>query len=187
MLNLVKWNVRIISNSGVNNRSKYLSDRQKILYANVDWFTIPDGLDKDYLPKELAKVRKLWDQNSQKSSPEICKAVEKHVTCQYIAENMSGWEDYFPNNNFGEFAARKVNVVGVEFSDGALPLVRAEAWIPVSILENVGDDDLEEWAEAEWGLQSGIIWSWNLEIDDDIDLAMEEHSGLEAYWVEKIP
>ena len=164
-----------------------MSDRQKILYASVAWFTVPDEPDINGLSKELAKVRKLWGQNAQKSSPELCKAVEKYVTCQYLAENMSGWEDYFPDNNFGEFAASKVNVVGVEFSDGALPSVRAEAWIPVSILENVNDDDLEEWAEAEWGLQSGIIWSWNLEVDDDIDLAMEEHSGLEAYWVEEIP
>ena len=170
-----------------DNRSSNMSGREKILYANVDWFTVPDELEIDSLPQELTKVRELWNANSEKSSPEICKAVEKYITCQYLAENMSGWEDYFPDNNYGEFTACKVNVVGVEFSAGVLPSVRAEAWIKVSILENVTDEDLEEWAESEWGLQSGIMWSWNLEVDDDVDLAMEENSGLEAYWVEEIP
>ena len=164
-----------------------MSDRKITLYANVDWFIVPDDLAEDDLPQELAKIKQRWDRNFQKSSPDLCKIIEKYVTCSFLAENMSGWEDYFPDNNFGEFTACKINVVGVEFSERVLPSIRAEAWIPVTILENVKTDDLEDWAESEWGLQSGIMWSWNLAIGDDIDLAMEEHSGLEAYWVEEIP
>lgn len=164
-----------------------MADSEKILYANVDWFTVPDELDENNLPQEVTSARQMWENNSNKSSPELCSQIEKLITCQYLAENMSGWEEYFPNITFGEFAACKVNVVGVEFTGAALPSVRAEAWIPVSILENVNDDDLEEWAESEWGLQSGIMWSWKLEIDEDVDLAMEEHSGAEAFWVDKIP
>ena len=164
-----------------------MADRKKILYASVDWFTVPDELDENDLPQEIISARQMWENNFQKSSPELCLKIEKLITCQYLAENMSGWEEYFPDSNFGEFAACKVNVVGVEFTGAALPSVRAEAWIPVSILENVNDKDLEEWAESEWGLQSGIMWSWKLEIHEDVDLAMEEHSGAEAYWVDKIP
>lgn len=164
-----------------------MAGRKKILYANVDWFTVPDELDENDLPQEITSARQMWENKSQKSSPELCSQIEKLINCQYLAENMSGWEEYFPDSNFGEFTACKVNVVGVEFTEAALPSIRAEAWIPVSILENVNDDDLEEWAESEWGLQSGIMWSWNLEIDEDVDLAMEEHSGAEAYWVDEIP
>ena len=97
----------------------------------------------------------------KKSSPELRKSIEKFITCQNPAENMSDWEDYFPNNNFGELNACKANVVGVEFSEAVLPSVRAQAWIPVTILENVNDDDLEEWAKSDSGLQSGITWSWD--------------------------
>ena len=164
-----------------------MSVSTKIIYANVEWFTVADELTTSDVPTEITYARQLWDNNSQTSSSEICKAIEEFISCQYLAENMSGWEDYFPSDNFGEFTACKVNVVGVEFTKAALPSVRAEAWIPVSVLENVIDDELEEWAASEGGLYSGIMWSWNLEIDDDIDLAMEEHSGAEAYWVDEIP
>ena len=164
-----------------------MADRKKILYASVDWFTVPNELDENNLPQEITSARQMWENNFQKSSPELCSQIEELITCQYLAENMSGWEECFPDINFGEFTACKVNVVGVAFTEAALPSVSAEAWVPVSILENVNDDELEEWAESEWGLQSGIMWSWNLEIDEDVDLAMEEHSGAEAYWVDKIP
>ena len=164
-----------------------MSYREKLLYANVDWFTVPDELEVDALPTELSNARQLWEKNSRKSTSELCKSIEKFINCQFLAENMSGWEAYFPDNNFGEFSAIKINVVGVDFSEPALPSIRAEAWIKVSILENVSDEDLEEWAESEWGLHSGIMWSWKLDIDDDLDLAMEEHSGLEAHWVDEIP
>lgn len=164
-----------------------MAERTKILYANVDWFTVPDELDETDLTEEITNARQIWENNSRKSSPEICSLIEKLIMCQFLAENMSGWEEYFSDSNFGEFTACKVNVVGVEFTEAALPSVRAEAWISVSILENVKDDDLEEWAESEWGLQSGIMWSWKLETNEDLDLGMEEHSGAEAYWVTEIP
>jgi len=30
------------------------------------------------------------------------------------------------------------------------------------------------------------MWSWDIANDDDLDLAMEENSGIEALWVDDI-
>jgi hypothetical protein len=31
------------------------------------------------------------------------------------------------------------------------------------------------------------MWSWNIPNDGDLDLAMEENSGIEAIWVDEVP
>ena len=161
--------------------------REKILYTSVEWFDVPDEVSTDDFPEELIDAQQKWGDNTQVSSPELCKAIETFIVCDYIAENMSGWEAMFPDDNFGEFKACKVEVVGVKFSEKNLPSVCAQAWIPITVLDDVSDEDLDEWAEAEWGMHSGIIWSWDLNIDDDIDLGMESHSGAEACWVQDVP
>ena len=161
--------------------------REKILYTSVEWFDVPDDVRTDDLPEELIDAQQKWGDNTETSSPELCEVIEKFIVCNYIAENMSGWEAMFPDNNFGEFTACKVEVVGVKFSARKLPSVCAQAWIPITVLDNVSDEDLDEWAEEEWGMHSGVIWSWDLNIDDDIDLGMESHSGAEACWVQDVP
>ncbi|MDA7760014.1 hypothetical protein N8935_07185 [Amylibacter sp.] len=91
------------------------------------------------------------------------------------------------DSNYGEFIASKIKVSGVEFTDDPLPLIRAEAWIEVMIKETVTNDALDNWLDDEWGLQTGIMWSWDIANDDDLDLAMDEHSGIEALWTDDIP
>ena len=46
-----------------------MADREKILYANVDWFTVPDELDETDFPEEITNARQMWENNSQKSLP----------------------------------------------------------------------------------------------------------------------
>jgi len=76
----------------------------------------------------------------------------------------------------------------VDFSTNSLPLIRAEAWIDVSIQEKISDDDLNDWLESEWGLQTGVMWNWAFNEDDgDLDLTMMENSGMEAIWTDSIP
>ena len=67
------------------------------------------------------------------------------------------------------------------------PLIRAEAWIDILIKEKISDDDLNNWIESEWGLQSGIIWNWLLDSEGDLDLTMMENSGIEAIWTDSMP
>ena len=157
--------------------------KNKTIYTNVEWFSTTDDPEKNLLPNKIIKARNVWNTNGGKSTSEICTLVSRFIKCNFISENFNGWEKYFDNSNYGEFSAVKVNVVGVDFSNNNLPLIRAEAWIDVSIQEKISEDDLNDWLESEWGLQSGIMWNWVFDDDDgDLDLTMMENSGMEAIW-----
>lgn len=160
--------------------------REKIIYANVNWFTVSDDQDFNDIPNTLKSAKALWDENGNQSNSKICNILNDLITCNFLAENMSGWENYFVNIDYGEFKAEKVTVLGVDFTDQTLPSIRAEAWIKVQLKEGISDEQLDEWIETEWGLVSGIMWSWDLPNENDLDLFMEENKGVEAVWVEKI-
>ena len=162
--------------------------KNKIIYTNVEWFSATDDPDKNLIPSEIIEAKNVWNTGGGKSTSEICMLVSKFIKCNFIAENFEDWENYFDNKNHGEFSAIKVNVVGVEFSTNNLPLIRAEAWIGVSIKEKISEDDLNDWLESEWGLQTGIMWNWAFDNDEeDLDLTMMENSGMEAIWADSIP
>ena len=99
---------------------------------------------------------------------------------------MPDWKKYFSNENYGEFNAEKINVVAVDFSESILPLISAEAWIKVSVLDGIPDKVLNEWVEEQWGLQSGVMWSWNIPNENDWDSTMEDNAGMEAVWGDEI-
>ena len=162
--------------------------KNKIIYTNVEWFSAAEDPDKNSLSNKIIEARNVWNANGGKSTSEICALVSKFIECTFIAENFDNWENYFDNKNYGEFSAVKVNVVGVEFSTQNLPLIRAEAWIDVSIQEKISKDELDDWLESEWGLQTGIMWNWTFGDDDrGLDLTMMENSGMEAIWADSIP
>ena len=162
--------------------------KNKIIYTNVEWFSATDDPDKNLIPSEIIDARNVWNANEGKSTLEICMLVSKFIKCNFISENFDDWENYFDNKNHGEFNAVKVNVVGVEFSANNLPLIRAEAWIDVSIQEKISEDDLNDWLESKWGLQTGIMWNWAFDNnEEDLDLTMMENSGMEAIWTDSIP
>ena len=161
--------------------------KNKIIYTNVEWFSATDDPDENLIPSKIIEAKNVWNANGGKSTSEICMLVSKFIKCNFIAENFEDWENYFDNKNHGEFSAIKVNVVGVEFSTNNLPLIRAEAWIGVSIKEKISEDDLNDWLESEWGLQTGIMWNWAFDNDEeDLDLTMMENSGMEAIWTDSI-
>ena len=162
--------------------------KNKIIYTNVEWFSATDDPNKNLIPSEIIEAKNVWNANGGKSTSEICMLVSKFIKCNFIAENFDDWENYFDNKNYGEFSAVKVSVVGVEFSTNNLPLILAEAWIDVSIQEIISEDDLNDWLESEWGLQTGIMWNWAFDNDEeDLDLTMMENSGMEAIWADSIP
>ena len=161
--------------------------KSKIIYTKVDWFSVSDGLHENVVPSGIQKVKNIWNINGGKSTPEMCELILKYLNCQFLAENYDDWAEYFDDKDFGEFNAIKINVVGVEFTDSILPLIRAEAWVEVKVKEAISDEFLDDWLNEEWGLQTGIMWSWNIPNDGDLDLAMEENSGIEAIWVDEVP
>ena len=162
--------------------------KNKIIYTNVEWFSATDDPDENLIPSDIIEAKNIWNANGGKSTSEICMLVSKFIKCSFVAENFDDWENYFDNKNYGEFSAVKVSVVGVEFSTNNLPLIRAEAWIDVSIQEKISEDDLNDWLESEWGLQTGIMWNWAFDNgEEDLDLTMMENSGMEAIWTDSIP
>ena len=161
--------------------------KNKIIYTNVEWFSATDDPDKISIPSKILEAKNIWDTNGGKSTSKICELLSEFVNCNFIAENFEDWANYFDDKNYGEFSAVKVNVVGVDFSTNNLPLIRAEAWINTLIHEKISDDDLNDWLESEWGLQTGIMWNWEFDDDGDLDLTMMENSGMEAIWTDSIP
>ena len=161
--------------------------KNKIIYTNVEWFSATEDPDKISIPSKILEAKNIWDTNGGKSTSKICELLSEFVNCNFIAENFEDWANYFDDKNYGEFSAVKVNVVGVDFSTNNLPLIRAEAWIDILIKEKISDDDLNDWIESEWGLQSGIIWNWLLDSEGDLDLTMMENSGIEAIWTNSMP
>lgn len=159
---------------------------EKIIYANVKRFSTSDDINFEILPEELKKARVIWDKNGGQSTSELLGIVQKFINCQFLAENMADWKKYFLDRNYGEFNAEKINVVGVDFSGSILPAISAEAWIKVSVLDGIPDKLLNEWIEEQWGLHSGIMWSWNISTENDWESTMEENAGIEAVWVDEI-
>jgi len=160
--------------------------QKRIIYTTVEWFSPAEYPEETAVPSLINNARKMWFENNQTCTPEVYKSLEEIIFCKFLAENLSGWEDYFPSDNYGEFSAIKISIVDLMFEDETLPSIRAEAWIPVNVLADVSDTDLEEWLESEWGLQSGIMWGWDLADAENLDLAMEDNAGLEALWVETL-
>jgi hypothetical protein len=159
---------------------------EKIIYANVVRFSSSDDIDFEILPEDLQKAKVIWDKNGEQSTSELIDLVQGFVNCQFLAENMPDWKKYFSNENYGEFNAEKINVVAVDFSESILPLISAEAWIKVSVLDGIPDKVLNEWVEEQWGLQSGVMWSWNIPNENDWDSTMEDNAGMEAVWGDEI-
>lgn len=159
---------------------------EKIIYANVNRFSVSNDIDFELLPEDLQKAKVIWDKNGEQSTSELIDLVQGFVNCQFLAENMPDWKKYFANENYGEFNAEKINVVAVDFSASILPLISAEAWIKVSVLDGIPDEDLNEWVEDQWGLQSGVMWNWNLLDENDWGPTMEDNAGMQAVWVDEI-
>ena len=161
--------------------------RKKIIYTNVRWFSAADEPETENTPKALSDAYLAWESNGEEASQELCASLNNFVSCTFVAENMQGWEHYFVSENFGEFLATKVKVAAFEYSDSILPLICAEAWIEVELLQGVSDEAIDEWIEDQGGLESAVIWSWIIPDNDETDLTMEEHAGAEAMWVNEIP
>jgi hypothetical protein len=54
------------------------------------------------------------------------------------------------------------------------------------VLDGIPDEDLNEWVEDQWGLQSGVMWNWNLLDENDWGPTMEDNAGMQAVWVDEI-
>ena len=156
------------------------------IYATVTWGEVDSDVEVENLPDAIVKAKKLYSEDADNNIAQMCELIQPFVTSQLIAENFDEWQEYFDDSDFGEFDARKVNVVGVNFGESTLPAIKAESWIDVRLKDGKMKEDVEAWLEESGDtLDLGVIFGWDFGEDSDEDLTMAEHRGQEAIWIEE--
>jgi hypothetical protein len=155
------------------------------VYGNMAWFSPaeqPDSLD--ILPDDFAEARQLWEQDAEKNFDEVVELLSPYLGAMFVATNLEGWEEYFSDDSDGEFFPDEINLVGVEFREGPLPVCKAEAWFDVELKPGKSKSDVEEWIDNdhEGGLYAAISFGWEIMDDDldELDLTFAENMGAEA-------
>lgn len=156
------------------------------VYGNMDWFRVveqPEGLDA--LPEEFASAKKIWSENGGECTDEVMGKLAPFVGATFSADNLEGWEEYFSDIDGGECEASKVRVVGLDFTDGPIPLCRAEAWFDVPLKAGVSTQAVSDWAanDLEGAIYMAISFCWEIEGEgvEDLDLTSGDHSGAEGH------
>ena len=139
------------------------------LHAYIKWGDIESDVSIKTTPKEVEAARALWQDKGEDARDEICALIQPFICCQLVAENFPDWEEYFDDGNFGEFRAKVIKVEGVDFSQGLLPSIKAEAWIEVALCDNKTPGDVDAWMEEiDDTLGWGVVFGWEFEGDDDL-------------------
>lgn len=157
----------------------------KIL-GSMKWFRVaeqPDGLD--HLPHAFHRAKSLWEEDPVRYAKEITKSLAPFIGGTFVADNISGWQDFFNGETFGEFQALEVRPIGFDFKDSPLPLCKVEAIFEIPLCEGVSENDVVKWSDEilQGDLYTAIIFYWDLyDIDElaDLDLSVGDHSGCEA-------
>ena len=153
------------------------------LYAYIKWGDIESDLSIESIPREVEAARSLWQAKGEDALDEICALIQPFICCQLVAENFPEWQEYFDDSEFGEFSANVIKVSGVDFSQGSLPSIKAEAWIEVALAENKAPDDVDQWMEEiDDTLGWGVVFGWDFACDDEFDLTMVDHRGIDTSW-----
>jgi predicted DNA-binding WGR domain protein len=166
----------------------------RIFYGNMNCFEI-DEQPKNFniLPDAFKAAYDLW-KKTKKSNNEITELLSPFICAKFIPLNIVGWEELFIQSNeeeFQEYDAIKIKLVGVDFSTKPIPSCRAEAWFKIPTTKNFSKlsfEDLEEWQENNDYFYSAISFGWEIPgIPDleDLDLWYSKHSGCECVLVEK--
>jgi predicted DNA-binding WGR domain protein len=168
---------------------------ERIFYGNMNWFEIDEQPKNfDVLPDAFKAAYDLW-KKAKKSNNEITELLSPFICAKFIPSNIVGWEELFIQSDgeeFQEYDAIKIKLVGVDFSTKPIPSCRAEAWFKIPITKNfskLSSDDLEEWQENNDYFYSAISFGWEIpEIPEleDLDLWYSNHSGCECILAENI-
>ena len=148
--------------------------------GNMDWFRVaeqPSSIDQ--LPPVFSEMKKIWEEDPEKNYDRIVESLSPYIGGRFVADNLFDWEHYFDDVSDGEFEAIEVNVAGIDFSHEPLPLCKVEAVFEVPLRKGVSKEDVVDWGEDE--LFSAVVFYWNLEDFEDLDLTVGDHSGCEAY------
>ncbi len=156
-------------------------------YGNMDWFDVDDDIDDVDFPAAFIEAKRLWTEGADKNADQILKLIQPYVRAWFVPAAISDSEDLFPDQS--DFSAKKINVVGVDFSTDHFPLVKAEAWFDVPVSELFAETDLEE-RQNDTGeyIHQAISFGWEIPSSSGEDphvFTYGNHQGVEGIYVEK--
>lgn len=163
-------------------------------YGNMKWFSVaeqPESLDQ--LPTEFVSAKKLWDKDAKRNIDQIIKLLSPYVGARFIASNIEGWEELFADfddSGFCEVESSELRVVGIDFSEGPIPLCKAEANFEVPVTKEFKSADLDKWQEDNGHLTDAVIFYWSVPRDDEteeLDFTNGDNQGVECVAVSKKP
>ncbi len=117
---------------------------------------------------------------------EIIELLSPYVGARFIASNISGWEELFADfdgSGLCEIESSEVRVVGIDFSDGPIPMCKAEANFDVPVTGSIESADLDEWQEDNGRFTDAVIFYWNVPRSDetqDLDFTCGDNQGVEC-------
>ena len=149
--------------------------------GNMKWWdTEDDPSDISSLPPNFEKAKALWDKDADANFDAINELLGDYVRGVFCPMNIGGAEELFTDPD-DEVEATKVHVVGYDFTDRNIPLLRSEAIFDVDVLDGFVKIDLEEWQENNDSLYGAVSFYWELGDEyADFDLYWANHQGAEC-------
>ena len=147
----------------------------KTFEANIKWGSANDDIDTEQLPSEMLEAKALWDAKDERAFA----LVSKFIRCAFVPDNIFGdISDILDLDD--EVEAETIVVTGVDFAESNLPKVCAYAHFKLSVVDGIGESEIEEWQDSNDMLDVGVSFEWNFPelSDDDLDIYSWDHQGL---------
>jgi hypothetical protein len=158
---------------------------KRYFYGNMKWFE-PAEQPRDIrsLPPEFARAKALWDVDAEGNHNDIVALLSTYVTATFIPQNVDQASDLFADVE-SEVSALAARIVGVDFSKGPIPMVKAEAVFEVDVVSGFDSADLES-----RNLHDALSFRWEVGRDADtadLDFSHGDHQGAECIPVDEPP
>jgi hypothetical protein len=141
--------------------------------------------DEDSVPESLRKAKKLWEAAGGREGKdptklkEICELTAKALKCCFLKCNLTKLTDEKDDLLSEEVEGKDVVVLGVDFSDGLIPSVKAQARLKIAFKKPfLSEEDIRAWEEENDYLDAGVVFQFDTE-DPDYFGALFNHQGLE--------
>jgi hypothetical protein len=161
--------------------------REQRFYGNMKWFSVAEQPQSfDQLPPEFLQAKKLWHKDAEGNIDKVIELLSPYVGARFIASNISGWEELFADfdgSGLCEIESSEVRVVGIAFSEGPIPMCKAEASFNVPVTRAFEAIDLDEWQEDNGRFTDAVIFYWNAPRGDeteDLDFTCGDNQGVEC-------
>lgn len=161
---------------------------KQCFYANMDWFDPAEQPDDiSLLPQEFAAAKNMWETDAKANLDKIFDLLTPYIGARLIPSNITNWENLFAASEFEEIEAKKINIAGIDFSRGPIPICKAEALFELAVTSDFMSVDHEVWQEDNSPFTDMVVFYWNVPENDemrDLDLTFGDNQGVECIPVE---